>query len=109
MTRERRPCRRRLINKSDNRCFRSTHEPDMCEPSEQEQLESVSLCDARRSLALAITYFTQNNDLQYLDYLSAALLTLTQKMQPSWRAESRVRRSGGGQREGRRTKLSQNL
>ncbi|XP_050719632.1 uncharacterized protein LOC127000230 isoform X1 [Eriocheir sinensis] len=105
----RRNGRRRGSERQGEGSDTSTHEPDMCEPSEQEQLESVSLCDARRSLALAITYFTQNNDLQYLDYLSAALLTLTQKMQPSWRAESRVRRSGGGQREGRRTKLSQNL
>lgn len=100
--------RRRFIYQSDSCCFRSMQEPDVCEPSEQEHQESVSLCDAWRSLVLAITYFTQNNDLQYVDYLSAALFTLTQKMQPSWRAESRVR-IGGGRREERGIKLGQNL
>ncbi|XP_063843744.1 uncharacterized protein LOC135090678 isoform X2 [Scylla paramamosain] len=68
-----------------------TQDPEKCEPlySLPSQQEPVSLCQAHQSLALAIIYLTQNNEHHYLDYLSAALHSLEQKMQPSWRAETR--------------------
>ncbi|XP_045121552.1 uncharacterized protein LOC123510430 isoform X2 [Portunus trituberculatus] len=76
----------------DNGHSRSTQDSEEeCEPlySLPSQEEPVRLCQAHRSLALAITYLIQNNEHHYLDYLSAALHSLEQKMQPSWRAETR--------------------
>ena len=77
-------------------CFRSTQDSGICDPAPPTQQGLVSLCDAHNSLALAITYLTQNNEHQYLDYLSAALHTLKQKMQPPWKTEDREQRERGG-------------
>ncbi|KAG0719813.1 Calcium-activated chloride channel regulator 1 [Chionoecetes opilio] len=82
---------RRSRNREEQSLPFTPADPQECEPtlpSRQEERDPVSLCEAQNSLAIAITYFAQNNEHQYLDYLSAALHTLEQKLQPSWRTES---------------------
>ncbi|KAK4300929.1 hypothetical protein Pmani_026899 [Petrolisthes manimaculis] len=54
------------------------------EEEEEEEEEEVSLCQARTSLSLVISYFEQQREVAHLDYLWAAMNTLDQKMPPPW-------------------------
>nr|XP_053641806.1 uncharacterized protein LOC128695321 isoform X2 [Cherax quadricarinatus]XP_053641813.1 uncharacterized protein LOC128695321 isoform X2 [Cherax quadricarinatus] len=68
------------------------YEGNECFLEEVEDPGPVSLCDARYSLTIVISYFEQNADYQHLDYLSAAMHSLEQKTRPLWQKERRNRR-----------------